>query len=332
MIELIKKLPKAELHLHIEGSLEPELMFRLAQKNDIQIPYKDIDDVRRAYNFTNLQTFLDIYYAGANVLITQQDFYDLTWAYILKCVEDNVIHTEIFFDPQTHTERGVEFATVINGIKSALADAKAEYGISSCIIMCFLRHLSQDAAFETLEAAMAFKDDIVGVGLDSSELGNPPSKFTEVFRQAKAAGFKVVAHAGEEADFSYIYEALDVLRSDRIDHGVQAIHSAALMQRLKAEQMPLTVCPNSNIELKVFESYQDHNIKTLLDYGLNVSVNSDDPAYFKGYINQNFINLCENLPLTENDIITLVKNSFRSSFIDDELKEAYLAKVDLALQ
>ena len=182
MIELIKKLPKAELHLHIEGSLEPELMFRLAQKNDIQIPYKDIDDVRRAYNFTNLQTFLDIYYAGANVLITQQDFYDLTWAYILKCVEDNVIHTEIFFDPQTHTERGVEFATVINGIKSALADAKAEYGISSCIIMCFLRHLSQNAAFEALEAAMAFKDDIVGVGLDSSELGNPPSKFTEVFR------------------------------------------------------------------------------------------------------------------------------------------------------
>ncbi|WP_105244888.1 adenosine deaminase [Psychrobacter sp. Marseille-P5312] len=332
MIELIKKLPKAELHLHIEGSLEPELMFRLAQKNDIQIPYKDIDDVRRAYNFTNLQTFLDIYYAGANVLITQQDFYDLTWAYILKCVEDNVIHTEIFFDPQTHTERGVEFATVINGIKSALADAKAEYGISSCIIMCFLRHLSQDAAFETLEAAMAFKDDIVGVGLDSFELGNPPSKFTEVFRQAKAAGFKVVAHAGEEADFSYIYEALDVLRSDRIDHGVQAIHSAALMQRLKAEQMPLTVCPNSNIELKVFESYQDHNIKTLLDYGLNVSVNSDDPAYFKGYINQNFINLVENLPLTEDNIVTLVKNSFRASFIDDDLKRAYLARVDLALQ
>jgi len=332
MIELIKKLPKAELHLHIEGSLEPELMFRLAQKNDIQIPYKDIDDVRRAYNFTNLQTFLDIYYAGANVLITQQDFYDLTWAYILKCVEDNVIHTEIFFDPQTHTERGVEFATVITGIKSALADAKAEYGISSCIIMCFLRHLSQDAAFETLEAAMAFKDDIVGVGLDSSELGNPPSKFTEVFRQAKAAGFKVVAHAGEEADFSYIYEALDVLRSDRIDHGVQAIHSAALMQRLKAEQMPLTVCPNSNIELKVFESYQNHNIKTLLDYGLNVSVNSDDPAYFKGYINQNFINLVENLPLTEDDIVTLVKNSFRASFIDDDLKRAYLARVDFALQ
>lgn len=332
MIELIKKLPKAELHLHIEGSLEPELMFRLAQKNDIQIPYKDIDDVRRAYNFTNLQTFLDIYYAGANVLITQQDFYDLTWAYILKCVEDNVIHTEIFFDPQTHTERGVEFATVINGIKSALADAKAEYGISSCIIMCFLRHLSQDAAFETLEAAMAFKDDIVGVGLDSSELGNPPSKFTEVFRQAKAAGFKVVAHAGEEADFSYIYEALDVLRSDRIDHGVQAIHSAALMQRLKAEQMPLTVCPNSNIELKVFESYQNHNIKTLLDYGLNVSVNSDDPAYFKGYINQNFINLVENLPLTEDNIVTLVKNSFRASFIDDDLKRAYLARVDFALQ
>ncbi|MGO2884179.1 MAG: adenosine deaminase [Psychrobacter celer] len=332
MIELIKKLPKAELHLHIEGSLEPELMFRLAQKNDIQIPYKDIDDVRRAYNFTNLQTFLDIYYAGANVLITQQDFYDLTWAYILKCVEDNVIHTEIFFDPQTHTERGVEFATVINGIKSALADAKEKYGITSCIIMCFLRHLSQDAAFETLEAAMAFKDDIVGVGLDSSELGNPPSKFKEVFQKAKEAGFKLVAHAGEEADFSYIYEALDLLNINRIDHGVQSIKSPELMQRLKAEQMPLTVCPNSNIELKVFESYQDHNIKTLLDYGLNVSVNSDDPAYFKGYINQNFINLVENLPLTEDDIVTLVKNSFRASFIDDDLKRAYLARVDFALQ
>ena len=332
MIDLIQKLPKAELHLHIEGSLEPELMFRLARKNNVEIPYDSVEDVRAAYNFNNLQSFLDIYYAGANVLLTQDDFYDLTWEYILKCVEDNVIHTEIFFDPQTHTERGVEFATVITGIKSALADAKAEYGISSCIIMCFLRHLSQDAAFETLEAAMAFKDDIVGVGLDSSELGNPPSKFTELFRQAKAAGFKVVAHAGEEADFSYIYEALDVLRSDRIDHGVQAIHSAALMQRLKAEQIPLTVCPNSNIELKVFESYQDHNIKTLLDYGLNVSVNSDDPAYFKGYINQNFINLVENLSLTEDDIVTLVKNSFRASFIDDDLKRAYLARVDFALQ
>lgn len=332
MIDLIKRLPKAELHLHIEGSLEPELMFRLAQKNNIAIPYKDIEDVRRAYNFTNLQTFLDIYYAGANVLITKDDFYDLTWAYILKCVEDNVIHTEIFFDPQTHSARGVAFETVITGIKEALDDAKAQYGITSCIIMCFLRHLSQDDAFATLEAAMPFQDDIIGVGLDSSEIGNPPSKFKAVFQKAKDAGFKLVAHAGEEADFTYIYEALDMLHISRIDHGVQSIQSPELMQRLKDEQMPLTVCPNSNIELKVFDSYQNHNIKDLLDYGLNVSVNSDDPAYFKGYINQNFINLFENLSLSEDDIVTLVKNSFRSAFIDEQLKQDYLARVEQARQ
>ncbi|KAF0567914.1 Adenosine deaminase [Psychrobacter nivimaris] len=332
MIELIKKLPKAELHLHIEGSLEPELMFRLAKKNNVEIPYDSVEDVRAAYNFNNLQSFLDIYYAGANVLLTKDDFYDLTWEYILRCVEDNVIHTEIFFDPQTHTERGVPFEAVITGIKEALADAKAKYGITSCIIMCFLRHLSQEEAFETLEQALDYKDDIIGVGLDSSELGNPPSKFKEVFQKAKEEGFKLVAHAGEEADFSYIYEALDLLNINRIDHGVQSIKSPELMQRLKDEQMPLTVCPNSNIELKVFETYKEHNIKELLDYGLNISVNSDDPAYFKGYVNQNFINLYENLPITEDDVITLVKNSFKSAFINDELKEAYLARVDLALK
>ena len=332
MIDLIQKLPKAELHLHIEGSLEPELMFRLAKKNKVEIPYKDIEDVRNAYNFTNLQTFLDIYYAGANVLLTKSDFYDLTWEYILKCVEDNVIHTEIFFDPQTHTERGVPFDVVITGIKEALDDAKEKYGITSCIIMCFLRHLSQAEAFETLEQALAYKDDIIGVGLDSSELGNPPSKFKEVFQKAKEEGFKLVAHAGEEADFSYIYEALDLLNIHRIDHGVQSIKSPELMQRLKDEQMPLTVCPNSNIELRVFDTYKEHNIKELLDYGLNISVNSDDPAYFKGYVNQNFINLCENLPMTEEDIVMLVKNSFKSAFISDELKDAYLARVDLALK
>lgn len=331
MIELIKRLPKAELHLHIEGSLEPELMFRLAKKNNIEIPYKSIEDVRSAYNFTNLQTFLDIYYAGANVLITKNDFYDLTWEYILKCVEDNVIHTEIFFDPQTHTSRGISFETVITGIKEALADAKEKYGITSCIIMCFLRHLSQEEAFATLEESLRFKENIIGVGLDSSEVGNPPSKFEAVFKKAKEEGFKLVAHAGEEADFSYIYEALDLLAIDRIDHGVQSIKSPELMKRLKDEQMPLTVCPNSNIELKVFETYKEHNIKELLDYGLNISVNSDDPAYFKGYINQNFINLCENLPITEDDIVTLVKNSFKSSFIDDDLKKVYLAKVDEAI-
>ncbi len=331
MIELIKKLPKAELHLHIEGSLEPELMFRLAKKNQIAIPYETVEEVRSAYNFDNLQSFLDIYYAGANVLITESDFYDLTWEYIQRCVENNIIHTEIFFDPQTHTSRGIAFATVINGIKHALKDAKDKYGITSCIIMCFLRHLSEQDAFETLEQALDYKDDIVGVGLDSSEIGNPPSKFEAVFKQAKAEGFKRVAHAGEEADFSYIYEALDLLDIQRIDHGVQSINSPELMARLKKEQIPLTVCPNSNIELKVFDSYQAHNIKELLDYGLNVSVNSDDPAYFKGYVNQNFINLYNHIALSEEDIITLVKNSFRAAFIDDQIKEQYLARVDAAL-
>ena len=331
MIEFIKKLPKAELHLHIEGSLEPELMFRLAKKNNVTIPYSSIEEVRAAYDFTNLQSFLDIYYAGAKVLITQDDFYDLTWEYVLKCVENNIVHTEIFFDPQTHTERGIEFATVINGIKQALADAEEQYGITSAIIMCFLRHLSQEEAFATFEQSLEFKDDIIGVGLDSAELDNPPSKFTEVFKAAKDKGFKLVAHAGEEADYSYIYEALDLLDIERIDHGVQSINSPELMQRLKDEQIPLTVCPNSNIELKVFESYGEHNIKELLDYGLNVSVNSDDPAYFKGYMNQNFINLYENIDLSEADMIKLVKNSFRSAFISDELKATYLAQVDAAV-
>lgn len=331
MIDFIKRLPKAELHLHIEGSLEPELMFKLAKKNTIQIPYNTIEDVRTAYNFTNLQSFLNIYYAGANVLISKQDFYDLTWAYILKCIEDNIIHTEIFFDPQSHTSRGISFETVITGIKEALDDAKEKYGITSCIIMCFLRHLSQEDALETLNQALSFKADIIGVGLDSSELGNPPSKFEEVFKKAKEQGFKLVAHAGEEADVSYIYEALDLLDIQRIDHGVQSIKSAELMKRLKEEQIPLTVCPNSNIELKVFKNYKEHNIKKLLDYGLNVTVNSDDPAYFKGYLNQNFINLYENLELTKEDIIALVKNSFNSSFIDEKLKKEYILKVEKSI-
>lgn len=328
MRELIQLLPKAELHLHIEGSLEPELMFKLAKKNNIQIPYKTIEDVRAAYNFTNLQSFLDIYYAGANVLITKDDFYELTWEYILKCVEDNVIHTEIFFDPQTHTHRGIAFKTVILGIKEALDDAKEKFGITSNIIMCFLRHLPQADALKTYEEALAYKDYIIGVGLDSSEIGHPPSKFEQVFKKAKEDGFKLVAHAGEEADVSYIYEALDLLDIHRIDHGVQSIKSDELMERLKKEQIPLTVCPNSNIELKVFETYKEHNIKKMLDYGLNVTVNSDDPAYFKGYINKNFINLFENLNLSKEDIIKLVKNSFKSSFISNELKEEYLKKVD----
>jgi adenine deaminase len=328
MKEFIKKLPKAELHIHIEGSLEPELMFKLATKNNIKIPYQTIEEVKAAYNFTNLQSFLDIYYAGANVLITKDDFYDMTWAYILKCVENNIIHTEIFFDPQTHTSRGIAFDTVILGISEALKDAKEKYAISSNIIMCFLRHLSQEDAFKTFEECLAHKDKIIGIGLDSSELGHPPSKFKEVFQKAKEEGFKLVAHAGEEADYTYIYEALDLLDIQRIDHGVQAINSAELMQRLKNEQIPLTVCPNSNIELKVFDNYKQHNIKKLLDYGLNVTVNSDDPAYFKGYLNDNFINLCENIDLTKEDIIKLIKNSFNSSFISQELKNEYINKLN----
>ncbi len=330
--EFIKKLPKAELHLHIEGSLEPELMFKLAKRNGIEIPYKTVEEVKEAYNFTNLQSFLDIYYAGAKVLIEKQDFYDMTWDYILKCKEDNIIHTEIFFDPQTHTQRGVSFETVILGIKEALDDAQKKLGISSKIIMCFLRHLSEEEAFDTLEQSLPFKDYIIGVGLDSSELGNPPKKFEKVFKKAKKHGYKLVAHAGEEGDISYIEDALDLLQIERIDHGVQAINSDTLMQRLKQEQIPLTVCPNSNIELKVFENYKEHNIKQLLDYGLNVTVNSDDPAYFKGYMNQNFFNLVDNIPLTKEDIVKLVKNSFNSSFIDEKLKQEYIKRVDEVIE
>lgn len=330
--EIIKKLPKAELHLHIEGSLEPELMFKLAKRNSIEIPFKTVEEVKKAYNFTNLQSFLDIYYAGAKVLIEKQDFYDMTWDYILKCKEDNIIHTEIFFDPQTHTKRGISFETVILGIKEALDDAQKQFGISSKIIMCFLRHLSQDEAFETLEQSLPFKDDIIGVGLDSSELGNPPKKFEEVFKKAKEYGYKLVAHAGEEGDISYIEDALDLLQIERVDHGVQALNSDTLMKRLKQEQIPLTVCPNSNIELKVFEKYDEHCIKKLLDYGLKVTVNSDDPAYFKGYLNQNFFNIVDNLPLTKEDIVKLVKNSFNSSFIDEKLKQEYIKRVDEVIE
>ena len=328
MIEFIKQLPKAELHMHIEGSLEPELMFKLAKKNSIDIPYKTIDEVKAAYNFSNLQSFLDIYYAGANVLITQEDFYDLTWDYVLKCVENNIIHTEIFFDPQTHTHRGIPFETVITGISSALNDAKEQFGITSNIIMCFLRHLSQEDALKTFEESLSYNDTIIGIGLDSSELNNPPSKFTTVFNQAKKEGFKLVAHAGEEADYHYIVEALDLLHVHRIDHGVQSIGSQALMQRLKNEQIPLTICPNSNIELKVFETYEQHNIKQLLDYGLNVTVNSDDPAYFKGYLNDNFINLYNSLGLSKEDILKLLKNAFNASFITQELKNCYIQKLE----
>lgn len=332
MIEFIKSLPKAELHLHIEGSLEPELMFKLAQKNGIQIPYKSVEDVTNAYKFENLQSFLDIYYTGANVLQTKSDFYDLTWEYVLKCTENNIVHAEIFFDPQTHTNRGIAFDTVLDGVHEALLEAKKRYNISSHIIMCFLRHLSQDDGFKVFHEAIKHKDKIIGVGLDSSEIGNPPTKFKELFKRAKEEGFKLVAHSGEEADTSYIWDTIDLLKVDRIDHGVQAIKDEKLIQRLKKEQIPLTVCPNSNIELKVFKNYNQHNIKKLLDLGLNVCVNSDDPAYFNGYLNQNFINIYKNLNLSKQDIVKLIKNSFNSSFIDDKKKKSFMDKIDELIQ
>lgn len=328
MIEFINKIPKAELHLHIEGTLEPELLFKLSLKNKIDLPYKSIEEVKKAYNFSNLQSFLDIYYAGAQVLIEKEDFFELTWAYMEKCHQDNIIHTEIFFDPQTHTSRGVSFETAILGIKEALDKAYDEFGITSNIIMCFLRHLSQEEAFKTLDDAVEFKELIIGIGLDSSELGNPPSKFQAVFSKAKEQGYKIVAHAGEEADVSYIYEAIELLNVERIDHGVQAIHSNELMTLLKDTQLPLTVCPFSNIELKVFSNMKDHNIKRMLDAGINVSVNSDDPSYFKGYLNDNFISLYENLNLSKEDIIVLCKNSISASFIKEELKNIYLEKIE----
>jgi len=328
MIDYIKKIPKAELHLHIEGTLEPEMMFELARRNNIIIPFKNVDEVKKAYNFSNLQSFLDIYYAGANVLIQKKDFYDLTWAYILKCKEDNVVHTEIFFDPQSHTSRGIAFDTVISGIKEALLEAYEKFGITSNIIMCFLRHLSQEDAFNTLTEALKYKKDIIAVGLDSSEIGNPPSKFQEVFQKAKKEGFLSVAHAGEEADVSYIHEAIELLNIQRLDHGVQANKSDELMNYLKETQLPLTVCPNSNIELKVFSTMGEHNIKKLLDYGLNVTINSDDPSYFKGYLNDNFIGVYRNLNLNKNDIIKLAKNSINASFIASELKNKYLKMID----
>ena len=282
IIELIKKIPKAELHLHIEGSLEPELMFELSERNRIEIPFKSIDEIRAAYNFNNLQSFLDIYYQGSNVLIEQQDFFDLTWAYMLKCEKENIVHAEIFFDPQAHTNRGIEFGLVIDGIYKALLKAEKELGISSKIIMCFLRHLDEEEAFKTLDQALTYKNKIIGVGLDSSEEGNPPSKFERVFKQAMKEGFLTVAHAGEEGPAEYIWEALDLLKVKRIDHGVQCLKDKKLVQKLREEQIPLTVCPLSNVKLCVFEKLEDHNLKRLLDRGLMVTVNSDDPSYFGG--------------------------------------------------
>ena len=326
-IELIRALPKAELHVHIEGTFEPELMFAIAQRNQIQIPYQSVEEVKQAYNFHNLQSFLDIYYAGANVLVHEQDFYDLAWAYFEKCAEDRVVHTEMFFDPQTHTERGVEFATVIAGLKRACQDAQQKLGISSQLIMCFLRHLSEEKAFETLEQALPFKDEIIAVGLDSSEVGHPPAKFERVFAKAREAGFLIVAHAGEEGPPEYVWEALDLLKVNRIDHGVRSEEDKQLMARLIAEKMPLTVCPLSNLKLCVVNDMKEHNIRRLLQQGVHVTVNSDDPSYFGGYMNDNFIAIQQALDLSNEELKQLATNSFEASFISDQEKQKWIAEI-----
>ena len=317
----LKGLPKIELHLHIEGTLEPELLFKLAKRNSIQLPFNSIDEVKKAYQFSNLQDFLDIYYQGAEVLLLKQDFYDLTWAYLLMCKEQNVIHVEPFFDPQTHTSRGVPFETVINGISEALVDAKEKLGITSRLIMCFLRHLSEESAIETLKSSKQFSDVIYGVGLDSAEMGNPPEKFVNVFNQAKDMGYKLVAHAGEEGPASYIWSSLDVLNVQRIDHGIRAIDDPDLMLRLIETQMPLTICPLSNVKLRVFDNMASHTILDMLDLGVCVTVNSDDPSYFGGYMTENFLALYDSLGLTKDQATRLVKNSIDASFAEESRKK-----------
>ena len=324
----VHAIPKAELHIHIEGSLQPELMFQLAERNGLSLPYSSVEEVRAAYRFTDLQSFLDIYYAGASVLIAEQDFYDMTWAYLVKAHEQNVRHTEIFFDPQTHTDRGVSFAAVISGIHSALHDAQNQFGMSSHLIMCFLRHLSAAAAMDTLEQALPYKHWIIAVGLDSSEIGHPPEKFRHVFERALAEGLLTVAHAGEEGPPAYIWQALDLLRVSRIDHGVQCTKDAKLVERLAAQQVPLTVCPLSNVALRVFGSLEQHNLKQLLDLGLCATVNSDDPAYFGGYVNENLIAVCRALHLGQDDVYRLVKNSFRASFLPEKQKSRLIEELD----
>jgi adenosine deaminase len=323
----IQALPKTELHIHIEGSLEPEMMFALAARNSVKLPYSDVDAIRKAYNFNCLQNFLDVYYQGMSVLLNEQDFHDLTWAYLERCKAQNVVHTEIFFDPQGHTGRGLDFGTAIEGIDAALRRAEAELGISSRLIMCFLRHLDQDSALETLQAALPWRDRICGVGLDSSELGHPPSGFEQVFQRAGELGFRRVAHAGEEGPPSYVKEALDLLQVDRIDHGNRALEDPELVARLAEMRMPLTVCPQSNLRLAVIDDMADHPLRTMLEAGLVATVNSDDPAYFGGYLNENFQSVTRALDLQREEIRTLVMNGFRASFLDPAAIEHHLAAV-----
>jgi adenosine deaminase len=328
---LIKKLPKCELHIHIEGSLEPELMFALARRNGIRLPYASVEALRQAYQFRNLQDFLDIYYQGMSVLITEQDFYDLASAYLERAHADNVRHVEMFFDPQGHTARGVAFSTVVGGLHRAIADAVRTLGIQASLIMCFLRHLDEADAERTLDSALAYKDRIVGVGLDSSEAGNPPGKFKRVFGRARDAGFFLSAHAGEEGPASYVWEALDLLGVARIDHGNRSLEDEVLVRRLARDQVPLTVCPLSNLRLKVVADLAHHPLRRMMDAGLMVTVNSDDPAYFGGYVNQNYLAVSDALALRRDDIASVVRNGIKASLMSPSEKDKALAEVDRVL-
>ncbi|NKF24234.1 adenosine deaminase [Solimonas marina] len=330
--DLIRALPKAELHLHIEGSLEPEMVFRLADRHGVALAYDSVDALRAAYDFHDLQSFLDLYYAGADVLRDEADFYDMTRAYLARAAADGVVHSEIFFDPQTHTARGIGFDVFMPGMLRALADGERELGVSAKLILCFLRHLSADDAMATLDAALPWRDAICAVGLDSSERGHPPSKFTAVFDRARALGLLTVAHAGEEGPPAYIVEALDLLKVRRIDHGVRCVEDGALVERLAREQVPLTVCPLSNVKLCVFERAADHNLKTLLERGLCVTVNSDDPAYFGGYVADNYRAMQTALSLSDAQIVQLARNSITASFADDDAKARWLAQIDEVAQ
>lgn len=329
--ELAAAIPKAELHIHIEGSLEPELIFALAQRNSLSLPYPSVEALREAYAFTNLQSFLDIYYAGASVLLQEADFHDMAWAYFLHAKADNVVHAELFFDPQTHTARGVSIATVIRGLSSACARAQTELGISAELILCFLRHLSEEDAFATLEAALPWREHFIGVGLDSSEVGHPPSKFSRVFARCRELGLRIVAHAGEEGPPAYIWEALNDLKTERIDHGVRSLEDPALVAELARRRTPLTVCPLSNLKLCVVNDLRDHPMKRLLDAGLCATVNSDDPAYFGGYMNANFVQTVQALDLSREHVITLARNSFEASFVSDARRAELMALLDSAI-
>ncbi|MBI2532111.1 MAG: adenosine deaminase [Deltaproteobacteria bacterium] len=324
----IERMPKAELHIHIEGSLEPEQMFEFAGRNGLRLPFKSVDEARQAYQFTDLQSFLQLYYQGVRVLVHERDFYDLTWAYFSKAHSQNLRHVEMFFDPQAHTGRGIAFETVISGIHHAMLDAKQRVGISSKLVMCFLRDLSEQAAMATLQQALPFRDRIFAVGLDSAEVGHPPEKFSRVFDEARKQGFLTVAHAGEEGPTEYIWQALDRLKVSRIDHGVRCIEDPDLTARLAAARIPLTVCPLSNVKLRVFESIEKHNLKQLLDRGLCVTINSDDPAYFGGYLTENYLAVQKALSLDRNDIYCLARNSFQAAFLRPDEKQIFLDELD----